>query len=312
MPRRGARPYHEIWAEEDGSYSSNESEPRQISTNKPTGTIEQMSDEAAERGDVSIGPMMSRFLSLLRPERRAGSQSHHEASVNGEAVNGRFASIDIDVNRESTSDDQRNRLLPPSTSFAESAQAAWKNASSKLDYGAADERLKAELRYIGFLPEDAEPDYDGHHDDEIAARLRYLQEELQRVSILNGARKSRVLELANQQTAKQDWENVAEDLDTQLNQAFLKRHRNMGKSKKVAKRPGGAGGGSHPIAAASVVSKPTVGEPIRDLMERRNKWNSILGPIVNYGNSPVPHESIFDPAMMDNLVAKENEAWNEA
>ena len=47
-----------------------------------------------------------------------------------------------------------------------------------------DERAMQELIHIGFLSADDKPDYDGHFDDEVAARLRYLQDELRKQSII--------------------------------------------------------------------------------------------------------------------------------
>ena len=271
-----------------------------------------MNDEAAENGEISAGPMTSRLLATLIPEQRAPAADTASNNANGDASASTLNNGEPAASTDRSAEDQKNQPYPPATFMPESSQPGWKAAPPKMDYITADDRLKAELRYIGFLPEDAEPDYDGHHDDEVAARLRYLQEELQRVSLVNGAHKARVQEIAEQRMASQEWSTIADDLDTQINQAYQKRHRNIGKGKKPPKRPGGPGGGSHPSANGIGVSKPGIGEPIRALIERRKDWHRVLGPLVDHGRNPVPTKTIFDQASMDRLMAKEREQWSEA
>lgn len=311
MPRRGARSYEEIWAEEDGrSYTS----PDQPSdSNQPLGSLEQMSDETAEKGEVSAGPVLTRLLSALLPERRpaAGDTS---TTTNGEQANTQSVNGDGDAataTATANGEDQRAKPQPPATQMSEASQPGWKTNLPKPDYTQMDQRVLAELRHIGFIEEDAEPDYEGHHDDEVAARLRYLQEELQRVSELNNTRKARVAELAEEAIAKQEWSQIADDLDTQLNQAYLKRHRNIGKAVKQKKRTPGATGPGQSASGGVGVSKPGVGEQIRGLMDRREEWNDILGPIVDHGREEAKTETIFDEENMKRLQAREQEAWGD-
>lgn len=314
MTKRGPRHYQDIWDEEDGiTHENGVPLTPKPSTNRPSGSMEQMNDEVAERGDVSVGPMMSRLLSTLIPERRGPAADQGNGNVNGDAFVNGTTNGDNGASAERQSETQSNANLPPATYFPESGQPGWKNQPPKMDYAQADERLKQELRYIGFLSEDAEPDYDGHHDDEVAARLRFLQEELQRVSVLNGARKARIAEVAEERIASQEWGLISDDLDNQLNQGYSKRHRNMGRSKKPPpKRPGGSSGGAHPSGSGIGVSKPGLGEPMRALMERRKEWHRLLGPLVDHGRAPVPSETIFDEANMERLKAIEKERWTEA
>lgn len=268
-----------------------------------------MSDEVAETSEISTGPILARLLSTMRPERRVpatetvgGATSEPPPEPDG---------IDATANH----DDQQTRVLPPATYMSESTQPGWKNNMPKLDYAQMDERIKAELRYIGFLPDDAEPDYAGHHDDDVAARLRYLQAELQRVSVENGARKARLLELVEERMAQQEYSTIADDLDTQLNQAYQKRHRNIGKGKKNPKKPGAGGLGANGalgLAGGAGLSKPSVGEPIRSLMERRTQWMNLIGPVVDHGKSSIPRDTVFDEANMARLRAREQENWTDA
>ena len=305
MPRRGTRFYQEIWDEEDENLAIDHPGPSADTTNQAMGSIEQMNDDSAERNDISVGPLQSRLLQLLRPERRGGTENNNiDTSTVGSA------DVEMDGTPDFGSNEQRPRTIPPASSFQEANQPGWKNSAPKMESATLDERLKQEMRYIGLFGEEDEPDYDGHNDDEVAARLRALQDELQKITVINGARKSRVLELAEGRMAQQEWSQIKDDLDNQLNQAFLKRHRNVGKGKKVLKRPGAPG--AHGLSSSTGVSKPSVGEPIRDLMERRNKWIDDLGPVTNYGRAPIPRDTIFDDESMGRLMAKETESMNDA
>ena len=304
--RRGPRHYQEIWAEDDGLVAPQSS--ARPSMPAPAGSMEQMTDEAAEKGTISVGPVMSRLLGAMIPERRAPVAESAVNGVNGETSSSQPVNGDTDAPTENGTDTNGARTLPPAAHMAESNQPGWKSNPPKMEYAAMDQRVLQELRHIGFIDEDAEPDYEGHFDDEVAARLRYLQEELRRITVINGARKARVRELAEQAMAKQEYSTISDDLDTQLNQAYLKRHRNIGKGKKIPKRPNAPGGTT---IAGIGVSRPGLGEPIKSLMERREQWRDMLGPIVDYGSGELPKDTIFDEESMKRHYAIEQEMWAE-
>ncbi|KAI9752227.1 MAG: hypothetical protein M4579_005703 [Chaenotheca gracillima] len=313
IPRRGKRHYSEIWAEEDGAMSI-DSPPSNTSlpANQPRGNIEQMSDEVAETEQVSSGPLLQRLLSSMRPEHRPDPEEKPlmNGAVNGEgSVNG----IKEEMNGEAEAATDGEKPLAAATFIPDSTQPGWKIPTTKLDYGQVDERLKQELRYIGFLGENSEPDYDAHYDDEIAARLRHLQAELKEQSIINGARKARIAELAKVRLAHQEYTQILEDLDNQVQQAYLKRTRTLGKGKKQQKRPGGAGGGSHFVGGGgnSGVSRPGIGDVARTLMDRRKRWIDVINPVFDDGMGRIPSNSIFDTETMTTLVDKEREGWEE-
>jgi len=205
--------------------------------------------------------------------------------------------------------------IPPATYMAESSTESWKKANHpKLDHAQVDERLKQELRFLGFLSEDAEPDYDAHYDDDVAARLRALQAQLKEQSIINGARKARMMDLVKERMAHQEYTTILEDLDNQVQTAFSKRTRTMGKNKKT-KRPGGAGGGSHFVGAGSV-ARPGIGDMTKTLMDRRKKWIDGIGPVFDKEVGKVPRatdtgSSIFKDEDMAQYVGKEREGWDE-
>ncbi|KAI9820134.1 MAG: Transcriptional regulator [Thelocarpon impressellum] len=316
IPRRGNRHYTEVWAEEDGAMSVDTPNPlgATLPANLPRGNIEQMNDDTAESDVISGGPLLSRLLATMRPEHRP-SASEDKPMTNG-VSNGDSAGhgINGEVNGEGEANVEGEKAgpLPPATLIPDSLQPGWKVPTTKLDYAQVDERLKQELRHIGFLSEDAEPDYDAHYDDEIAARLRHLQAELKEQSIVNGARKARIAELAKTRLAHQEYNTILEDLDSQVQQAYLKRTRTLGKGKKQQKRPGGAGGGSHYVGPANAgVSRPGIGDVARTLMERRKKWIDSIGPVFEEGIGRVPTESVFDPEVMAAIVDREREGWDE-
>ncbi|ORY15764.1 histone acetyltransferases subunit 3-domain-containing protein [Clohesyomyces aquaticus] len=305
LPRRGLRHYKEIWADEDGNMNL-DSNDNHLPPNEPRGTFENMSEDLVETEEISAGPLVSRLLSTLRPEGRGNANNSIETNgVSGDAM-------DIDEGPGSLPTDANSSSLPAASQLPEFQQLGWKAppVAGKTDYASLDDRVLLELRHFGLIAEEDEASYEYHYDDEVAARLRFLQAELRKQSVVNGARKQRLLELTEERMAQQEYNTIADDLDNQLNTAYLKRNRNMGKGKKQTKRPGGAGGGSHPVPNAGI-SRPSVGEPIRTLMERKSLWNNTIGPVVNYGKTGLPTDTIFPEDKMKMLEEREVEMWNE-
>lgn len=306
LPRRGQRHYKEIWAEEDGAMHI-DSHDQRPPPNVPRGAAEDVSDDVLESDQVSAGPLLSRLLATLRPEGRGNQSSSHDTNgTNGDAM-------DIDEGAGASTDVHNINAMPAAAQLSDFVQPGWKapQQTVRADYVGLEDRVLMELKHYGLISEaDAEAQsYDSHFDDEVAQRLRFLQEELRKQSIVNGARKQRLLELTEERIAQQEYNTIADDLDNQLNAAYLKRNRNIGKGKKQNKRPGGAGGGSHPVANVGL-SRPGVGEPIRTLMERRQQWISTIGPVVNFGKTGLPAATIFGEEKMKDLENREVEIWN--
>lgn len=337
MPPRGARHYKDVWADDEHDLMYGERGPNttsQGSTNQAHGSIEQMSEDVTETSDVSIGPMLARLLQCMRPERRTEPQANNNAPVTTNGDTSMTNGIDGDVSMtdgqqpaqdvpapQPTFPSRNNR--PPATALPESANSGPKAPAPKPSWAEMDDRVKQELRYIGFLSEDAEPDYDGHYDDDIAARLRYLQEELEKVSVMNGARKSRVLELVNDAQSTEEYVGVLDHLESDLNQAYLKRHRNTAKGKGKLKRAGAAAGYSGPVPGApgapaqaiptgAGISRPGLGENIKSILDRRNHWQGIVGPPINWGKMEVPKESVFGEEALREHMIREKDSWNES
>ncbi|EAW08274.1 histone acetyltransferase NGG1 [Aspergillus clavatus NRRL 1] len=314
MPPRGKKHYTEIWAEEDGlmNVDSANGDREHLPLNQGRGSIDQVTDETVETDKVSVGPLVSRLYSLLRYEHRADPEdTSATGATNGEGSSSGFLGESMDIDQPAG--DSENKPLPSATSFPDASPSGFKVPAAKLDHAQLDERLKAELRHIGFLGADDNPDYDAHYDDDIAQRLRLLQSELKKQMIVNHARKTRLLDIARERMAHQEYTTIHDDLDSQVQQAYLKRTRTLGKSKKGSQakhRPGGAGGAG---VAAAGVGRPAIGDVARTLMDRRKRWQECIGPIFKDSKTSVPskEETIFDPAVMAEYEKTELEGWDE-
>ncbi|KAL0935281.1 transcriptional regulator [Colletotrichum truncatum] len=323
MPKRGKKHYTEIWAEEDGAMALDnpQNSREKLAPNQPRGAIDNMDDEVAETDKLSVGPLLSRLMQAMRPENRPQADEEKSGAngvTNGDTtMNGSVNGDNADA-QQSFGDD-KTTPVPPAAFMPESNSEAWKKASHpKLEYSQVDERIKQELRHIGFLPQEGnfESEYDGAFDDEVAARLRSLQGRLREQMLINGARKARLTELVKERMAHQEYQTILEDLDSQVQAAYLKRTRTMGKSKKN-KRPGGAGGGSHAVGGAAGMARPGIGDMTKTLMERRKRWIDTIGSVFddeNLGKVPrssEPDSSIFKSNFMGDLMKKEKQQWDE-
>ena len=320
IARRGAKHYKQVWAEEDANYNFTEPPPppNKLSGNQPRGSADQIDDDNAHTDHVSGGPMLNRLLATMRFEHRPEEKERVHGVTNGDGSTNGFMNGDHgDLPDAPPPNGEEETSRPPATAFAESSQPQWKVPTAKQDFGAVDERLKAELRYIGFLGAEAEPDYDAHYDDEIAQRLRVLQAELKQVMILNGARKARLYDLAKEQMGFQEFSAIRDDLDNQVVQAFLKRNRTLGKGKKHVKRPAaGAAGGAHAgagVVGGAGVSKPGIGDVARTLLDRRRRWRETLEPVFSEDVITVrgAGDLVFTPEVMEPLMQAERERLEE-
>ena len=130
--------------------------------------------------------------------------------------------------------------------------------------------------------------------------------------IVNGARKARLLQIAEEHMGHQEFTTIRDDLDSQVVQAFAKRNRTIGKGKKNVKRPGGAGGGSH-FAGGAGVSKPGIGDAARTLIDRRKRWIGTIVPIFSDDVTKVrtSGDNIFNDEDIAPFIAAEKERLDE-
>ncbi|OCT47608.1 putative transcriptional regulator Ngg1 [Cladophialophora carrionii] len=310
---RSKRSYQEIWAEEDTGTISVESGDK-LPLNHPRGNLEQINDDNLATDQVSTGPLASRLLSLLKFEHRSPpSDVNGIGDMNSFMADGNDT---MDLDGLTNGHDPTEKPLPPAAAVAD--QAPSKNTiSQRLDYIQSDERIKGELRHLGLLGQDENPDYDAHHDDDISERLRLLQAELRRVMIINGARKARLLDLAKERLAFQEYSTIHEDLDSQVQQAYLKRTRTLGKTKKggpgANKPKAGTHGVGAPGTAVSVSRARDIGDSARMLMDRRKRWENCIGPVFKDMKHGIPDKgtTLWDPKIMEAYEKAELEALEE-
>ena len=301
---RGKKTYQEIWADEDGMLADSD---HRLPLTQPRGNVDQVNDDSLDTDQVSTGPLASRLLSLLKFEHRPPPSENN--TVNDSFLADGNDTMDLDglVNG-----DGADKPLPPASAIADLTGS--KTLSQRLDYVQSDERIKAELRHLGLLATDENPDYDGHHDDDISERLRLLQNELRRVMVVNSARRARLLDLAKERLAYQEYSTIHEDLDSQVQQAYLKRTRTLGKTKK------GPGGnkprpGSHVATAVGLGLNRArdIGDSARMLMDRRKRWENCIGPVFKDMKRGIPpkESTLWDSKVMEAYEKAELEAMEE-
>jgi transcriptional adapter 3 len=306
IPKLGAKHYKEIWAEEDNQQAMDPN-AHKLAANEARGSIEDMDDEIGATDMVSVGPTLARLMTSMRSEfafRGAGKED--EVLLPGIDI------MDIDGEAGPAANGASNSETKPEPPASQFSEQYWKGVEiPRQDYNAIDERLHRELVYMGLVSPTDTPEYHARLDDEVSARLRYLQTELRRVSIKNGARKARLEELLEDFMSKQEYSTIADDLDNQINAAYLKRNRNIGKKGKQQKRPGGAGGGSHVVGVARTAGGVGVGEPIKGLVERKQRWREWIGAVVENGQTRIPQESVFGQDVMKRFEAQELDRFGE-
>lgn len=309
IPARGPRGYKEIWAAEDGMDGVAPPRKQEPNPNEARGSMEDMNDDTAETDEISLGPVMNRLLSILRPSPSTNSKKEPVEDIDGDTsmLNG-----DADQTAPGAAPTTAIEDTKPTTCLPPDAPRP--PNLPQLDYAEIESRAIQELRHIGFLGPNDMPDLASHNDDEVAARLRTLQHELRRVSRINNMRKARVLELTEERMAMQEYSNIADDLDNQVNAAYLKRNRSLGKS---GSKKGGGGGGSSARPGQKGVAGVGAGgggrgvsDGVRALMQKRRDWIEMVGPVVGFGRPPIPgdEETIFDEASMKRLEKAEREA----
>ena len=148
----------------------------------------------------------------------------------------------------------------------------------------------------------------GREDDEICHEMRILQRELRRVSYLNRAYKHRLYPIVQEQMAWQEYSHILEDLDKQVDQAYLRRTRANTRTKKkksLVSHPssaaGGAGagaGGAGAGASAAGAAANSLEQPqrLKALLDKRMKWITKIGPVFRKPQEMkrIPISSVFE------------------
>ncbi|KAG8898701.1 Transcriptional regulator [Tulasnella sp. 403] len=142
--------------------------------------------------------------------------------------------------------------------------------------GEMESRIRVELRALGLLSEE-EPNFENPVDDEITSTLRRCQALLGRQRKVNLARKNRLLSIARDRLAYQDYVNTLEGLEKSITAGFTKMLKARApKKKKESKVPNG--GGSEEVASGlggKVVLE--VSEGLTEKVLLRERWVDLFG-----------------------------------
>lgn len=320
--------YTEKWMQEDGPNPSYTLSPPPVPSNEefePKGTTDSIVDDVLETEKVSCGPLTSRLLSALMSE----SVFDEKKFKKEEEVDKKDDEIKVEEKDPEpivkTEEEEEDFANGGETAVSSLVDGSWKISASKTDFSSLDDRLRREFRYVGILDvglldkeetvrnkyevkfghttetyhppkrnndEDVKIDWvKGREDDEICHELRILQRELRRVSYLNRAYKTRLLPIVEDQLGWQEYTHIQEDLDKQVDQAYVRRTRANNRTKKKKS-------GSSSSAHAAHVNGVGIEQPqrLKALLEKRHKWITKIGPVFKSPREMkrMPDNSIFE------------------
>ncbi|RKP09128.1 histone acetyltransferases subunit 3-domain-containing protein, partial [Thamnocephalis sphaerospora] len=150
--------------------------------------------------------------------------------------------------------------------------------ASKLntDLVSVEERLKRELMHLGLLDE-SNVDWRAAEDDEICAELRTLQRQLREQEETNSMRKRKLAVIARDYIASQEYNQILEELDRQVEQSFARRHRVKKAKRKKLSGP-----------------KTALSDNAVSALDRRRRFIEGIGTLFSSERFNIPTKSIFE------------------
>ncbi|KAJ2615931.1 Transcriptional regulator [Coemansia sp. RSA 1804] len=221
-----------------------------------------LSDSDLSLNAARLAPLTERIISALVAE-----QLLHN-SDNGGIVKKELDGLGINESRnveyKSDSDlsdlgDADPRLLPPDSESV-----------------SLEDRLKRELQYIGILDEQ-DVNWDNREDDEVSAAIRSLQRQLRDQVRVNKLRKERLLPIAKDHIGNQEYTQVIDELDKQVEQSYLKRNRQT-KSRKRKSTP---------------IKTVALSDNAVNAMDRRRRVIQAIGHLFPAEKFALPEEAVF-------------------
>lgn len=304
--------YADMWSDEDASLGAKLNSPAYqqppMDIYKPRGSIENLSDEKLYTEDISCGPLSNRLLSAIL------SINDTKDEDDGSGNEGRPHELDIrrDSNGLEESEEGASNLGFDIATQLDSGEDY--NITTEMnDFYSIEERLKRELKYIGIfmnLP-NRESDDDrrfkipgkelkksssdrsisgsiidddewikNKEDDEVCAEIRALQKDLKEAVSNNRLRKKLLISLVEEQVAYQEYCTILDDLDKQVDQAYIKRLKAKSKKKKLA---------------TDALQLHAANSGLRVLLDKRNRWIENIGKLFAAPEimKRVPKESVF-------------------
>ena len=296
------------------------------STIVPKKSPKDINDSALEMDDVSLGPLTSRLLSAILKDRgHADDIEVHNGPVVKEEANTPMtpnnALLSDVISHESLSGAQTpmsdtsnlGKLMDegyhvgPGTTSLLKMDLRWMLDSVDLDYPTLEEKLKRELKYVGIYPNTPksgnnsnnngggrteDPDWlNSREDDEICAELRELQNTLREVTVKNQKYKEVLRPLVDRYMAWQEYSSILDDLDKQVDQAYIKRTRVPKKRKKHHGSSSTSSSNSSQIAQQKAANSN-----LKSLLEKRQRWITKIGPLFGPPElmKRIPKKSIFN------------------
>lgn len=305
--------YADIWSDEDASLGAKLNSPayQQPPTDvyKPRGSIDNLSDEKLYTEDISCGPLSNRLLSAIL--------SINDTRDEDEGSGNEGRPHELDFRRDSSGLDETEEGTSNNLGFDIATQLDsgedYNITTEVNDFYSIEERLKRELKYIGIfmnLPNretDDDKSFKIHgkelkkstsdrtinasiidddewiknkEDDEVCAEIRMLQNDLKEAVYSNRLRKKRLVPVVEEQVAYQEYCTILEDLDKQVDQAYIKRLKAKSKKKKLA---------------TDTPQLHAVNSGLRVLLDKRNRWIDNIGKLFDAPEimKRVPKESVF-------------------
>ncbi|KIO05609.1 hypothetical protein M404DRAFT_8994 [Pisolithus tinctorius Marx 270] len=159
----------------------------------------------------------------------------------------------------------------------------------KVNVADLEERIQDTMRFHGLLPEP--PNYSARVDDPIATALRHAQQELRKVVAMNKARRERLVAIAKDRLAYQEFLDARDSLDKAILATYTKLQKKdapkLGKKKKRGPESNGS-------TSTIDIPKPppsalglgpdddlhlVVPDQLKQLVETRAQWVSSVGSI---------------------------------
>ena len=277
IPRLG-RFYADMWAEEDSTLAAKLNSPaiysNQTDGYQAKGSINALTDDKLYTEDVSCGPLSSRLLSAILSNHEVETEDDEKKNGGVKSENG---------------PDQTNLLAQDEVATQLNSNEDYRITTDANDYQSIEDRLKRELKYIGIfmnLPTrddgkakpnkltgrvpkklaisivDSDEWIRNKEDDEVCAEIRSLQNELREVTSRNRANKRKLVPFVQDAIAYQEYSTILEDLDKQVDLAFMKRSKGRGKKKKID---------------ANAPQQQAINSGLRALLEKRRRWIESIG-----------------------------------
>lgn len=305
IPRLGPF-YADVWAEEDVALRSKLSSPVSqrppLESYKPKGNFENLTDEKLLTEDISCGPLSSRLLSAVLSVHEVKDKDNDEAGDD----------LSESEQEKIKEEDGTGDLFGEDSATQLDSGDTFQVTSEVNDYFSMEERLKRELKFIGIFmnlqrDDDDKPKKSGNiidsddwilkrEDDEICAELRELQEELKGAVVRNRQRKKYFVPILEEHLAYQEYCTILEDLDKQVDQAYIKRLKAKSKKKKTPE-------------VINTAQQQAANSGLKALLDKRSRWINSIGKLFPPAHimKRFPSESIFK----DGVTSEEKNADEE-